>query len=75
MASIVADPSCGRNPTSGGSSETEVKEPIVKPTGASPFIPVTTVTPVGKWPKIVRKWPESKSGVSLIDIDSTQPLA
>ena len=41
----------GRNPTSGGSSETDVNEPIVKPTGVpSALVAVMMVTPVGKWP-------------------------
>ena len=40
----------GRKPTRGGSSDTEVNEPMVNPTGSSPSMPVTTVTPVGKWP-------------------------
>ena len=40
----------GRNPTSGGSRETEVNDPIVNPTGASPSMPVMIVTPVGKCP-------------------------
>ena len=44
----------GRNPTIGGCSDTEVNDPIVKPAGRSPSIPVTIVTPVGKWPRTVR---------------------
>ena len=38
----------GRNPTSGGSSDTDVNDPIVNPAGTSPAQPVTMVTPVGK---------------------------
>src|SRR5581483_3621430 len=41
--------------TSGGSSDTEVKELAASPTGPSSPWPVTTVTPVAKWPRIVRK--------------------
>ena len=44
----------GRNPTIGGSSDTEVNDPMVNPTGVSPSMPVTTVTPVGKWPRTLR---------------------
>ena len=44
----------GRKPTSGGSSETDMNEPIVNPTGRSSTVPVTTVTPVGKWPSTAR---------------------
>ena len=56
----------GRKPTSGGSSETEVNEPIVKPAGCSApsspvAMPVMIVTPVGKWPSTCRKWAESNS--------------
>jgi len=39
----------GRNPTSGGSSDTDTKEPMVMPCGLPERSrPVTTVTPVGK---------------------------
>src|SRR5438067_6979398 len=41
--------------TSGGSSDTEVKELAANPDGPSGPWPVTTVTPVAKWPRIVRK--------------------
>ena len=44
----------GKNPTSGGSSDTEVNEPMVNPTGSPSTIAVTTVTPVGKWPSTRR---------------------
>jgi hypothetical protein len=37
----------GKNPTRGGSSDTEVNEPIVKPTGWPSTMAVTTVTPLG----------------------------
>ncbi len=33
IASQVVEPTCGRNPTIGGSSETDVNEPMVKPCG------------------------------------------
>src|SRR5687768_11926777 len=49
----------GRKPTSGGSSETDVNDPIVKPDGMSPAMPVTIVTPVGKCPSTLRNWAES----------------
>src|SRR6185436_20570262 len=54
MRSQRSDVVIGRNPTSGGSSDTEVNEPIVKPTGSPSTIAVTTVTPVGKWPSTRR---------------------
>src|SRR3954452_14009755 len=63
---------CGKNPTSGGSSETDVNDPMVKPAGMSPAIPVIIVTPVGKCPSTLRKWLGSKStGSSDIEHDLT----
>ena len=52
----LSEVKAGRNPTSGGSSETEVNEPMVRPDGLASRSepggagtnPVTTVTPVGK---------------------------
>ena len=61
---------CGRKPTSGGSSETEVNDPIVNPTGASPSMPVTMVTPVGKWPRTVRNCLASNEALSDIGADT-----
>ena len=52
----------GRKPTIGGSSDTDVNDPIVKPIGWSPSRPVTIVTPMGKWPKTVRNCFESNTG-------------
>src|SRR6056297_550733 len=75
MESQVSEPTCGRNPTIGGSSDTEVNEPMVNPCGV-PFesIPATTVTPVGKCPMTVRKCLESKACsfvCSVIAVDCT----
>ena len=72
---------CGRKPTIGGSSDTEVNEPIVKPIGSSSCKPDTIVTPVGKCPSTLRKSFASKGGgslvalasVSLIDVDTRLP--
>ena len=50
IACHVVESTWGRNPTRGGSSDTDVNDPILKPTGSSPCIPVTIVTPVGKCP-------------------------
>lgn len=44
---------------SGGSRDTEVKEFTVSPTGRSATMPVTTVTPVAKWPRTSRNAVES----------------
>ena len=44
----------GRKPTIGGSSETDVNDPIVNPPGRPSAMPVTIVTPVGKWPSTDR---------------------
>ena len=57
----------GRNPTSGGSSDTDVNEPMVNPTGSPSTIAVTTVTPVGKWPSTRRYF----SGSIDITVDCT----
>src|SRR4051794_1082151 len=50
----------GRNATSGGSSDTEGKDPMAKPAGcrSSPTA-VTTTTPVGKWPSTWRNFASS----------------
>src|SRR3546814_2068281 len=48
--------------TSGGSSDTEAKEPTAMPTGPSPSSAVMTVTPVGKWPRTWRNLAESNEG-------------
>src|SRR5580693_315681 len=48
----------GMNPTSGGSRETEVKDPMVMPTASpSGWIAVTTHTPVGYCPRTWRNRP------------------
>ena len=57
----------GKNPTNGGSSETDVNEPMVNPTGSPSTIAVTTVTPVGKWPSTRRYF----SGSIDITLDCT----
>ena len=57
MASINGqdwEPFAGRNPTSGGSSDTETKEPMIMPTGPSSPVAVTRVTPVGYRPNTFR---------------------
>src|SRR5688572_28342344 len=59
----------GRKPTIGGSSDTDVNEPIVNPAGRSPFMPVTIVTPVGKCPRTVRNCFGSMAGASGIALD------
>src|SRR5688572_9562533 len=59
----------GRNPTIGGSSDTEVNEPIVNPAGRSPLMPVTIVTPVGKCPRTVRNCFGSMAGAAGIAVD------
>src|SRR3954451_14031612 len=47
----LIDSAVGRKPTAGGSSDTDVKDPIVMPKGCpSSARPVTIVTPVGKCP-------------------------
>ena len=55
----------GRNPTSGGSSDTDENDPMVNPTGSPSNMPVTTVTPVGKWPSTWRYF------IGSIDMDPT----
>jgi hypothetical protein len=67
----------GRKPTSGGSNDTDVNDPIVKPAGSSPASPVTIVTPVGKWPNTFRNWRESNGvsserGAAVIPSDGRQ---
>src|SRR5215217_5170524 len=64
IASQVSLLTIGRKPTSGGSSDTDVNDPIVNPAGMSPTIPVTIVTPVGKWPSTLRNWAESNDATS-----------
>jgi hypothetical protein len=60
MASQVFDETPGKNPTSGGSSETETKDPMVIPCGAPEASkPVTTTTLVGTAPITERKCLES----------------
>ena len=48
MLGQLSDALPGRKPTRGGSSETDVNDPMVRPTGRWPSCAVTTVTPVGK---------------------------
>ena len=67
MRSHRSDVVIGKNPTSGGSSDTEVNEPMVNPTGSSSTIAVTTVTPVGKCPSTRRYF----SGSIDITLDCT----
>src|SRR5882724_5878020 len=51
----VLDESAAQKPTSGGSSETEKKDPTVSPTGSSPSIADITATPVRNCPSTRRK--------------------
>ena len=51
--------------SSGGSIETEAKELAVKPSGSSPAMVVTTVTPVMKQPNVSRSARGSK-GIMLL---------
>ncbi len=54
--------------TRGGSSETEAKDWQAKPTGSPSAVrPVTTVTPVAKWP---RAW-RIRSGVGVAEVQLT----
>ena len=55
----------GQKPTNGGSSEIEKNEPTAMPTGPSAESPVTTVTPVGKWPSTWRN--RACSSGSIVD--------
>ena len=53
--------------TSGGSSDTELKELTVSPTGACPGRDaVITATPVGKRPSVARKEDELKLGAEAV---------
>ena len=70
MRSHRSDVVIGRNPTSGGSSDTDVNEPMVNPTGSPSTIAVTTVTPVGKWPRTRRYF----IGSIDITVDCTSAL-
>ena len=54
----------GKNATKGGSSETDVNDPIAIPIGLSLLTAVTAVTPVGKCPKTFRNTPESISATA-----------
>ena len=55
----------GRNATSGGSSETEVKDETVMPTGLpAASSEVIAVIPLGKCPRTERNLTESKPGGS-----------
>lgn len=47
MRAHVDELRSGKNPTSGGSSEMEVKVPTAMPTGPSWVMAVMTTTPVG----------------------------
>ena len=53
--------------TSGGSSDTELNELTVRPTGACPGRDaVITATPVGKRPRVARKEEELKLGAEAV---------
>lgn len=58
----------GKNPTSGGSSDTDTKDPIVIPNGLpSELHPVTTTTDVGACPRTARK-----TEGSMFEVTDTQ---
>src|SRR5204863_8474509 len=63
MAGQLVEFRAGKKPTSGGSSDTEENDPMVRPYGSPSYAEVTTVTPVGKWPSTCRKRLESKSAI------------
>src|SRR5215211_7287771 len=65
----------GRNATSGGSSDTDVNEPMAKPTGLPSSMAVTTVTPVGNAPSTLRKWAGSWAGGRSAIGAEASPLA
>jgi hypothetical protein len=54
MRGQLVDPLPGRNPTSGGSSDTDVKDPMATPTGPSSPDPLMITTPVGYVPSVFR---------------------
>ena len=54
MAGQLVDVMPGMNMTSGGSSDTDPKEPMASPAGPSGPAAVTTVTPVGNCPSTWR---------------------
>src|SRR3546814_15206387 len=51
----VLDVSAMKKPTSGGSRDTDVKEPTATPTGSPPTMPATITTPVGRRPMTLRQ--------------------
>ena len=67
MAGQLVDWVPGQNITKGGSSETEANEPTASPAGPSGPMAVTTVTPVGKCPRTVRKAALSNEGLLLTE--------
>jgi hypothetical protein len=58
----VAEDRATQKATSGGSSDTDVKELTDRPRGWPPDRQVTTVTPVAKWP---RTWRYRASSILL----------
>jgi hypothetical protein len=58
----VVDDFAAQNATSGGSSESDVKELTARPAGSPSCTAVITVTPVTKWPSTWRKRAESTVG-------------
>src|SRR3546814_11545177 len=50
----VLDVSAMKKPTSGGSRDTDVKEPTATPTGSPPTMPATITNPVGRRPMTLR---------------------
>ena len=66
IAGQLVEVSAGLTAISGGSSETDMKEPIASPAGPSSPWPVTTLTPVGRCPMTLRKWTLSKDVASVM---------
>src|SRR5689334_18949447 len=65
------DPLSAKKATSGGSRDTEAKDPTASPTGPSSVAPVITVTPVVKWPRTWRNFAESKDDAGDMGRDRT----
>src|SRR5665213_1695861 len=60
----------GASATSGGSSDNDVKDWHVNPTGPTSSMAVTIVTPVAKWPSTSRKRAESNCVALVISRSS-----
>ena len=74
VASILGqdeEPLSAKNPTSGGSSDTELNDPTASPTGPDSAAAVMTVTPVVKWPSTWRYLAESNGDGALMGAERT----